>query len=160
MKTYYFNKDISDESTSEFIKFLNENKDEDIRFYLTSDGGETYSSQILIELINEKCKEIVGVGNLASNAFYIFFEVKISKRLMQGCYGIFHLRGNSFRIQENGKLEYESHLFELQELKKDYNKTIKWCEDIGMNEKEIKKLKKNEDVYFTQDRMIELLKTT
>lgn len=155
MKSYFLNGEINPESTEKFLNFLNDN--EDIRIYLTSGGGQTYSSEVILDVINKrKDLELFAIGKICSNAFYIFFSAKCKRYILDGTHGMFHFGRCDYSLLENGKLYYDSEKFDFDQLKKQKSKTLKWCREIGMTGKEIRDLDKD-DVFFTNERLNELL---
>lgn len=154
MKTYYFNGGIDEENTNKCIEFLNQN--EDVTLYLTSSGGENYCTEVLLDVINKRCKEIIGVGYLMSNAFKLFYSVEIKKELKPYTFGMFHLSGSEYRLGENGKMMIKDQKFELKQLQREFPATIEFCKKLGMTKKEIQTIKKGEDQYFAYERLKEL----
>lgn len=159
MKYHFFNGEIKEENTNKLFDFINQNQDEEMTIFIDSSGGSNFFTNPIIEVLNnhkEKIK-LVSSGYIYSNAFLIFFLFEGKKELLREIQGMFHYSGRDFRLTENGKLEYTQEIFELGELKKSKLFSEKFAEDLGFTDKEMKKLKSNKNVYFSKERLEELL---
>lgn len=160
MKDYFFNNylDYEDgkDDLEKLVNFLNENPGS--RVYFGSNGGICWVMEIVLEIINEKCGELVAVADIQSAGFKLFFLAKCKKRLAPSTTGMFHLAGRKMRITSEGRPDNEDDEFWFKETRKRTKEDIKFCESIGMNENEVKKIKASRNVLFTQKRLNELLK--
>ena len=152
---YYFNGKIDKESTEKFISFCNSN-DGKFTLYLSSGGGENWCGEVIQDLINGRCKEIVALGQVSSCAFKIFFSAKCKKRIGHRCYGVFHQTTWQFPVGQNGRYEKDTEM-KIENFKKGMVDDVEWCKEIGLTPKEIKAIKNNEDVYFDTERLNELI---
>lgn len=152
MKYHFFEGEIDQENTNKLIDFINQNQEDEMTIYINSGGGSNFFTYAIINLLNqhkEKIKIIVS-GCIYSNAFYIFFNFKGKRELLDEATGMFHYSGRDYRLTENGKIEYKSDVFNLNEFKKKEKITDKFCADLGFNDKEMRKLRANNDVYFSK----------
>lgn len=157
MKTIYFCDDFDSKAIGELISKLD--GEEKVVLYLTSNGGEVRCCHVLLDYFEREGSriELIGVDLLASSAFRFFFEAKCSKKRVVDCLGIFHFWRNSYTINSKGKPEYLDEEFFLAELKKGHGREIEWAKSIGFNAKEMAKYMAGKDVYFSSERMKELL---
>lgn len=160
MKYHFFEGEINQENTNKLIDFINENQEDEITIYINSGGGSNFFTNAIINLLNqhkEKIKIIVP-GCIYSNAFYIFFNFKGKRELLDEATGMFHYSGKDYHLKENGKIGDYGDIFDLNEFKKRKKITDKFCVDLGFNDKEMRKLGANKDVYFSRERLEEFLK--
>lgn len=161
MKRFIIDKDFGQELVNEFIQFTNEN-DCGIEIYLDSNGGEFPTAQIIADIINYDPDRfvIIAVNAIRSSAFYLFFAVKCDKRILDDTTGLHHLMGRTARVMSNGVHSDEVERFEFKRLKECMAKEIAFCQKIGFTEKELNAFKAGKDVFFTTERLIELINNT
>lgn len=156
------NENITDETLNKLILTYNDLKEgEDLTILLNSNGGCVNSAEAILFLIDsnfEKTK-IVGYGKLCSCAFSLFFKVKCSKSLLSGCVGMYHQSIMSVDMDERWQTPFSE-----DKAKKEYltnyskNETYEICNLLNLTESEVLKIKKGKDVWFSCQRMIEILK--
>jgi len=158
MKTYYFNEEIGRESSQKLIDFLNEN--DKVKLYWTCTGGECWEGEVLLDLINKRVSEIVALGWLYSMGFTIFYKSTCKKSIHPDTTGMCHQTGRKIYVQSNGKCDDEGDAFYMAEAKKQLAKDIKWLKKLGLNKDEISRYKNNKDVYFSNSRLKEFIKSS
>lgn len=158
MKSYIFNGPIELEPITKLNEFLNENPGSTV--YFSSEGGDVYLLQPMLEILKQNCGELVAIGEIGSVAFKMFFLSECSKRMTSEVIGVSHSIGQRLRMTPFGNASGEDGEFFYKNLLKEKENEIKFCRWVGMNLDEIVKFKELKDVYFTNKRMHELLKHT
>lgn len=135
-------------------------KGNSLDIYLNSDGGDPEIADAIADLIEntDYLITIIGYGKLFSAAFDLYFKARCHKRLLAGTVGMSHLA----RVETE---EFDSsnagHKIEMLAYKKwldnDKKERLKFYEYIGMEAKELSRIKKGGDVYFQYNRLLELL---
>lgn len=133
-------------------------KNDPLRIYLRSNGGDLSTCTAIVSLINE-CKEfieLIGYGELYSAGFIIFFEAECEKSILANTVGMIHYPYSSVLTDARGKNKKDEivHLNQLKESKKDFDRFLK---SIDFTEKEYNEVLTGGDVYFLYSRMKELL---
>ena len=159
MESFYFFSDTDPEDVQKAIEFINK-IEEKATIYITSNGGDCYAADVLLDTINENKDKLtlVASGKIMSSAFYIFFSAKCNKRIMEGTVGMYHYSGVSVRLTQSGAFDYEDDEAIIEGMKIEKEINDKWCKDLGMSDKEIKDIKKSKQVFFQYDRLLLLLK--
>ena len=149
-----FNEDVA-KSLLEKIEASNE-----LTIYLSSNGGQCYASEAMLDALNENHKRIniKVVGDLTSNAFWIFFNFKGKREILGHSTGIYHYCGSKRRIMENGRMEYADEKLMAKEDKRRIKLSRQWCLDLGFNKAEMRKMESGDTLFFGYDRLNELLK--
>ena len=159
---FLITKSINDELLDEFIRFVNSlNETQSFDIYISCPGGKVASMEAILNIIdqNKYRVRLYAYGEIASSAFELFFKSSSEKHLLPGCIGMYHRGYASINIDERGTPTYKSDESQLAFLKKYCNDTTeKLISEIGLNDKEIKSIRKGDDVWFQPDRMKEILK--
>jgi hypothetical protein len=127
--------------------------------YLTSCGGFVEGEQIIKNIINMEPHRfrLIANGEISSSAFQLFFDANCDKTIMPGTYGMFHLSRIPVEINQMGDGHSECDRFQLKHFTKEGKAVLKWCESVGMNDKEIQQIASTTDVYFSTDRLKEMI---
>lgn len=152
---------ITQEAFGRIVDSYNELQQEDfIDIYLNSTGGETDFGDAILDIINKNSgvTTLTAYGKICSSAFDIFYKAKCSKRLLDGTIGMAHLS----RIEmENLTVTDSRERGEVTFYRKwwagDKKKRLQFYEELGMETKELSRIKKGENVYFQYNRLLELL---
>jgi len=134
--------------------------DEGLNIYINSSGGDPDFGDSIIDVINNNKEQttLIAYGKICSAAFDLFYKAKCSKRLLDGVIGMAHLA----RVEmENFTVTDSKETIEAGIYKKwwaeDKKKRLKFYEDLGLDRKELQKIKQRGDVYFQYNRLLELL---
>lgn len=160
--TININEDITKETVDKITQAINELQPNDKLFiYFSSEGGDVNSAEAIIHMINNNADiiEVVGYGELLSCGFDIFFKVICYKMLLPNTVGMCHQSNVKININESTKPYEERGVADKAWLKLQKDQTIKFCNSLGMTDKEITAIKKGKDVYFQYKRMQDFLKT-
>ena len=156
MKYYIFESHIGhNEETQKLFEFLG--NEGDLTIGINSSGGSGSVAQLLLKALNQN-KDRVTLCCLAgvySSAFYVFAEYEGQKTLTVNTKGMWHY--GTWDISIDDRNQPACH--EGVAIKKDLKFSKEFMEKIArkyMNEKELKKFKKGEDVFFGYERMREL----
>ena len=149
--------------TLERISEVISNSNDNIEIYLCSIGGSEWCSSVIIDMINNNKDriELIGYGYLLSAAFHIMMESKCKKRILDNTYGMYHQSVWDIEVSALNKPSNLLDKFRVEKIIKEYkiyyeNK----CKEWGLNEQELKKYKKGEDVYFSYERFQEIINHT
>lgn len=156
MKIKYLDGTLSVEMLKELSDFVSQDGAKIL--YIALDGGSIGYADTMIDIIhNAENMSVVGTNRLYSAGFYIFAKINTEKHLAKGTRGMWHQGRFEADIRNDGKLEYISDKFNLNIHKEQYTSVIlHLAKKLGMTDKEIKKIKKGKDVYFTYERMKEM----
>jgi len=160
MKNYFFSGQINSGSVTKLIEWIGENKSGTI--YFCSEGGTDQGAIPLIHALNQRSRDfkLVGHDEIASNGFVVFFSFQGHKEILAGTTGHMHLGFRSVLMNSRGKYKDESEEFYHENLKEQTPNEYSWVREIGLSQNEFKKYKSGKDVYFTYERMLELLKNS
>jgi len=134
---------------------------EHLNILLNSEGGSVGAASMITTIINEHkdITTLIAYQTIASCAFRLFFEVKCPKTINPNTIGMYHLtRWGGLNIYEgNVTINNYYENFVLQEMKnKKY--LIETSKLAGFTEDEYDRILKNEDVWFSYNRLIKMLK--
>lgn len=140
--------------------FNNLKKEDNIHIYFSSPiGGYIDSTTALIDFIN-KNKDFIGVtfyGELFSSGMTVFLSLQCEKKILPETTGMYHFAWQSMNISETGKPNGEYDGFVIKEMKKSKIRTLEFLNTTKLSQKEIAQIKLGKDVYFSYDRMLELI---
>lgn len=158
MRIGSFEGEINEELVKEIASFLN--GEDQVIMYLYSLGGKVPSAEIIIDMINRNKERVhlIGIGILGSSAFRIFHKVQCKKELHPSCTGFWHQSTVKIDVNQNGKPDtnWDQHWYKVnRKAKKD---TFDISKELNLNKKEMKRLKKGYDIYFSAKRMKQLFK--
>lgn len=135
-------------------------EDEKLDIYINSSGGDPESGDAIVDLINNNSHKtnLIAYGKICSACFDAFYKARCSKRILDGTIGMAHLA----RVEmENFTVTDSKETIEATVYKKwwaeDKKKRLKFYETLGLENKELLKIKKGGDVYFQHNRLLELL---
>ncbi len=135
-------------------------KADNLHIYFTCpQGGLTDVGIAMIDFIN-KNSDYIGMsfyGELFSAGMSVFLAVTCSKKVLPDTRGMYHFSWQEMSINEAGKPSGEYDIFSMKEMKKAKDKTIEFLKNTKLNDKEISLIKKGKDVYFSHERMKELI---
>lgn len=160
MNILYITGEINDALVNSFIKDYNKlDKDEPIVIYINTMGGDVYHAEVIIDVINNNKENItlIASGEIYSAGFNIFFFSQCAKKLLPEALGMAHFAWSIFQFDESGKPSNDQDKFLMTEMKRSKDITIKRFEKIGLNPKEINKIKQSKECYFSNERLHELL---
>lgn len=152
---------IDQDAFGKIIKAYNDlSPDGELQIYINSSGGDPEIGDAIVDLINNNSEitTLIGYGKLCSACFDLYFKTRCTKRLLNGTIGMAHLSRvemETFTITDN-KERMEADVYKKW-WNEDKNKRLKFYEEIGLEKKEILKIKKRGDVYFQHNRLLELL---
>lgn len=158
MKYFTIDQEFNQELTKNFISFVNEN-DGPATLYLDSNGGEFPTAQIIKDVINLEPERftLIAVNAIRSSAFFLFFSVRCKRIILDDTTGLHHLMGRAARVMSNGVHSDDIERMEFKMLKAGHETEVEFCRTIGFTEKELNTFKAGKDVFFSYQRMIELL---
>ncbi len=155
------NEALSNDTVNKLIECLNELEiKEKLYIYFSSEGGDAFSEEAFIHIINNNIEiiELVGYGNLMSSGFSLFFRFEGYKILLPGTIGMFHQTRMETSISEFNNVNQTKNKADRDWMKLQRQYIINFCNNLKMTNKEISDIKKGKDVYFQYNRMQELLK--
>ncbi|GAB3789213.1 hypothetical protein GCM10028818_57300 [Spirosoma horti] len=125
--------------------------DAKLQIQLCSNGGNVFQAKRISALINANQHITHVQGNvLNSAAFDIFFTVTCSRELTPYAQGMYHLARSAHFVLENGLVPSWQQTINGEE-------SLALCEQVGMTEGEVGRIKSGEDVYFTYARLNDFL---
>lgn len=131
-----------------------------LEIYLTCpEGGIVDVAGAFIDLVNKNKERIklIFYGEIFSSGMLIFLKTNCSKELLPDTRGMFHFSWQSMYITEGGKPSSPYDIFSMGEMKKSKIKTLEYLRTTKLSVKEINNIKKGKDVFFSHERLIELI---
>lgn len=134
-------------------------KDDRLKIYLNSKGGNIETMESMIHLINDKSAmiDLIVFGSVQSAAFYLLFRVNCARTILPGTQGMVHKGRVGVEMVSETLGFSDEDVNNIEWVKKFNNIQIVWCKELGLNIKEVNQFKKGESVYLDNDRMNELL---
>lgn len=153
MKYYIFSEVIDSEKTSDLLDFLNETEGP-VTIGLNSSGGSCAVSYFLLMALNSMKDRItlVGVSNVFSAAFDLWYHFEGRKDVMDETIGMLHLGYLPDRqISSTGIMDDLTKVYiPIMKAKKKAND--KWVKTV-LTPQEFKNYNRNKDIYINTDRM-------
>lgn len=142
------------------ITLSNLKQNEKLFLYFSSEGGEVNSAEAIIHIINNNIDliELVGYGDIMSSGFEIFFRSKCYRILLPNCLGMYHQGSIKIDVNEGSNPYQTRDKADKEWMRSQMEQTLKLCNSLKMNEKEITSIKRGKDVYFQYNRMLDFLK--
>lgn len=135
-------------------------KEDNLHIYFTCPmGGLSDVNVALIDFIN-KNKDRIGMtfyGELFSSGMVVFLSVQCQKSILKDTRGMYHFAWQEMTINETGKPSGEYDIFSMKEMRRSKERTIEFLKTTKLTDKEINTIKRGKDVYFSYDRMLELI---
>ena len=128
-------------------------------YFSSPEGGSTDAAEAVIDIINtnKELTSLIFYGENYSSGMHIFLKTICSKRILRDTRGMYHFSWQEMIISEGGKPSSDYDKFSLKEMKNSLIKTIAYLKTTKLTEKEIKIISKSKEMYFTYDRMLELI---
>ena len=155
---------INDEVVSDLINVVNSLQPmEDLTIYLKGQGGELGSSNAIIDILNETAKfnnvYLIGYESLESCHFQIMFQTLCQgKKLLSHTFGMLH---KSFypgmQISEGGLPKNDDYNNFMFSLSRENGEMSFLAKSLNLTKEEKKRFNNNSEVYFSSNRMQELL---
>ena len=161
IKTFY-EVDIDADFFKELAELLSI-KDENHTIYLSSNGGDLWLVEPILKMINDNKDriEIIGVREISSSALSIFLGAECKKSITKNTFAIWHKPSFSFDLDDKNKPRNDFYKFKNKYIVEGFSKEFELeYKDWGLKKSEIKKYKKGEDVYFSYERLQEILNHT
>lgn len=134
--------------------------DDNLAIYFSSpEGGSSDVAEAIIDLIN-KNKEYVGLvfyGENFSAGMCVLLRAECKKYLLPDTKGMYHFAWQEMIISEGGKPSDGYDIFSLKEMKKSKLRSIEYLKTTKLSPKEINDINKGKDVYFSFDRLLEII---
>jgi hypothetical protein len=158
MKIKYIDGTLDVGIVSDIAEFLSEEGPK--LLYLSLDGGSIGYASTIIDMINRTPQlTVVGSNRLYSAGLWIFSEIKVPKELSDRTRGMWHQGTLEVTMNTDGKMTYIADKFSMRRHKQDQDDIIMGlARKLSMTDKEIEKIMKGKDVYFTYERMKEMFK--
>lgn len=158
MKLLFHDQSFDKKMLEKFFEAVN-SPDEIISIYILSDGGTVAVMESMLHVISLDPKRfnIVGYSELDSCGFEFYLRAQCSKTLLPGTIGMYHQTVTDICLNDKGKASYYDGQAYLKRKKGFfYPEMIKFIDDCEMTDKEKKKIKNGDDVYFQYDRFKEI----
>jgi ATP-dependent protease ClpP protease subunit len=157
----HINEDITPAVMDKLAEALNKlEQQEPLLIYFSSNGGDTYSAEAIIDIINAYADRIVltAYGDLHSAGFNIFFRCNCQRQLLPKVNSIVHLTRITTTFIGNKdnweKLDSKNTIEFAEKAKETFLQFIK---GLGFTKKEISTVAKGEDLYLDYERLTQLL---
>lgn len=153
-------KDFNADMFHDIITAFN-STEEVIEIYLYSGGGSTGIMSALLDLININPNRFVLIGycSLASAAFELFVRAGCRKRLLENTIGMYHQGSRSIDINDYGKPKFHEDIAIKNQTEVFRKLTMSFIDKCGFTPTEKTKFKKDHDVYFSNERFVEIVDT-
>ena len=150
---------LDEETLQDLVQMYNTGDAEtQYKIYLRTPGGLNGVTLAMIDLINNHAEstELIAYHQICSNGMQLFFKAKCKKRIVPYTEGMSHLLKQTLDYYEGNvknKNEYSSFINSNSNL--EYSKSLH--DVVGYTKDEWKRIKNNEDVWFTYERLQEML---
>jgi ATP-dependent protease ClpP protease subunit len=136
-----------------------DDESEVLKIIFESAGGITTSADKIISLLNSHGKELilVGSGFIASAGFDILIKTGRRKGLLPNTNAMYHLTTIEVKINSLGNFATDADKFNSVYIKTLHQDTIATCEKAKLTESEIERILDGKDVYFTFERLSQIL---
>lgn len=153
MKYYLHADGINDRSVMDTINFIQNNEGE-LTIGLNSDGGGTSYAAFLLQCLNENRDRItlIALTGVFSAAFRVFYDFAGKKKMSHSCRGMYHYATQDVRMCAKVRPDGPDNEGIVSALKSDKLANDAFVEKF-MTPAELKKFRKNWDVYFDFERM-------
>jgi ATP-dependent protease ClpP protease subunit len=133
-------------------------REEDCKILFSSPGGYNESMEAILFILGEfkDRVELIGYGDLSSCAFIIFFLAPCRKSILPSTTGMIHLPAMDVSLTQTGRPRQQEERWYYGEMKKEKAFFMERYKQMGLTPKELKKIEKGDDVYFSHSRMKEL----
>jgi len=155
MRTVFYKGELNDDEVSNLILAIEEankeNEDSDITVYLSSAGGYEFAANILLDFVNTREDinfSFTFYDELHSAAFVLALRLKCKKKVLDSAFSILHL----FGVNLHTRLDHKTKPFYLKGLNKT-NEVILNEFNNFLTEEELNKIKDQEDVYISNERL-------
>ena len=156
-KYYIFDGPINQETTQRLINFINA-VEEPMQIGLVSNGGDKSATLFLIDVLNQNKDRItlVAMAGIYSSAFRLFKSFEGKKKMAFGVVGMWHYSGQEIRMNCLGKPDYYDGIASFESLKQwDKAHDLEFAKSF-MNNMELKKFNRAQEVFFDFGRMKEI----
>lgn len=158
-KYFSFNKNITRDTYSSFLEFVNTNSEDNWEITIDSSGGLGRQTFHIISIINSRSSQyktkLVCLGAYSA-AFLIFHQTKCKKVLATTCRGMFHYGLSEVTLSDNGEIWSREDEVAMKDLKRFSVPLLNKIAAKFMKKKELKQFKKGWDVYLSFKRMKEI----
>lgn len=135
-------------------------KGEKLEIYFSSpEGGLCSVAEAIIDFVNinkERIK-IAFYGYNFSSGMHIMLRTECNKKLLPNTNGMYHLAWQPMDISEGGNPTDAYGKFALKEMKDSKARTMTYLKTTKLSDIEVNKIKKGQEVYFTYDRLQEII---
>lgn len=156
MKYYLHSDGINPDTVRQMIEFVQDNEGE-LTIGINSSGGDVSAAAFLLDCLNANKDRItiIAVTAVFSAAFSLFYRFNGKKKITTGCRGMFHYSTQPITMAANGRPDgwYDENALDV--LKSDRAGLDEFA-GLFMTPSELKKFRKNWDVYFNTQRMREI----
>lgn len=152
--------EVNDSMVNRLIDSFNQLKDDSLTIYFTcGEGGYTDYGEAVIHFINSNANKIrmIFYGENYSCGMIIFLRVKCEKSVLPDTVGMFHLPYLNVSVSMGGIAREAQDKFHVRESVKAAKPIIDLLKKTGLKKKEITKIEQGKDVYFSYNRMSELV---
>jgi ATP-dependent protease ClpP protease subunit len=151
--------DVNSRMLNKLVEAINERpENEKLSIYFTTPGGLVSVSDAIIDVINTtKNIEMIFYGEIFSAGMIIFLKTKCKKRVLKEIAGMYHYCFQALTINEGGKPSGPYDSFIVKDMKESRTRTAEYLKTTKLTDKEITQIKAGKDVFFTYERMLELL---
>lgn len=156
MKYFHIDSQIDKELLNKFLEFANNNIEENWTIVIYTVGGTNVFAKSILHIINQRKDKVSIICNEAYSAgFCILYGAKCKKYLTQDCRGMIHMRSADINMQPTGKPSYTEDRCLIKNWKHHKSEDYNWIKKF-MTDKEIKRYKRGNDIFFTFKRMKEI----
>ena len=155
MSTHFFQGEISQETIIPLISMIDEDEEDVIDLYFSSEGGDMAMAEMFIDYLAVSPKDITLIGHwsLLSAALEIYCRAVCTKRLLGDAYGMVHLVDRSISLRDTA--DKNSMDYFLSTEASAVNK--RWLDEHKsfFTRKEIDRMKHGGEVYLRHERPLE-----
>jgi hypothetical protein len=153
MKYLLFNEGLTMEQGQLILDFI-QSTDGPLTIGFGSGGGHTSVGNFLIDAFNNEKHRLtlIAMAGVYSMGFEVFYRYEGQKKMVFGVRGMYHLSSQEVQISAHGRAAYDEGTCQLSGLKNDRVRDLQFA-SLFMTEKELRKMKSGQDVFFDFERM-------
>lgn len=152
---YNFNTDFNQDTLDKFIDFVNSSGDSPIDVYINSNGGSTWCSQVMLDIIESSPEKftLTAYGQLGSSAFSLFFKASCERKILPTCIGVYHQAKMRIDVNFSSKPYGKDDEAFVNALREDFDNDLVFVKSLKFSEHELSRYLEGQDVFFQYDRL-------
>lgn len=153
MRYLLFNEALNMENGQMILDFIQASPGP-VTLGLGSGGGMSSVGNFLINAFNNEKDRLtlVAMAGVYSTGFELFYGYAGPRKMTFGVRGMYHFSSQEIQIMANGRAAYDEGACQLSSMKTDRERDLQFA-GMFMTDKELRRMKAGQDVFFDFERM-------